>query len=367
MTQFVLVPTRAARLATLTTAAFLILASGVTASAQQIQAGATTEVATFFVRGVDTAFDPNTNRYLIVGGQGQLVGVCVNASGTPVSGAFTINGDGHGQFPRARYSPHVFGSGGFLVTWPEEIGATIELHARVVNCSGALGSEQVISGGHMAWLESGAALDYSPSSQRFLVAWKGFPPDTRIKATLVDNNGARVSDVVNLSAGFGRDPGVAWNPFTNQFGVSFSAENGDGSVGFSAFAVVPASNPAAFARTTFNEVPGGLVTISDVDFNDATGRYMMTWFEISSGFYSKIAEFDASGNLLRQGIASSRLGSYDALSIAYNPVSGTFLLGGADRSNDAMLGLQTRAQARGTGRIRPKTGEEPENSRKIIP
>jgi hypothetical protein len=307
----------------------------------------TLEVATFFVRGVDTAFDPNTNSYLIVGGQGVLVGVCVNANGIPISGVFTINGEGHGQFPRARYSPHVFGSGGFLVTWPEEVGATVELHARPVNCSGGLGAEQVISGGHSAWLESGAAVAYSTTSQRFLVVWKSFPLATapiRVKAVLVDNNGSLASGVVDLSSGFGRDPGVTWNPSLNQFAVSFSGESGDRNPSFSAFAIVPASNPAAFTRTTFNTIFGGLTTITDIDYNPVTNRYIMTWFEFSSAALAMIAEFDTAGTLISQGPASSRLGSYDALSTAYNPVSGTFLLVGVDRSNDAVLGLELNSR-----------------------
>ena len=197
--------TRATGLASLTLAAGLAVGAS-PASAQQVSAGATREVVTRFIRGVDSAFDPNTGTYLIVGGQGVVVGVCVNAQGVPTSGVFTINPSGFGAFPRARYSPHVLGSGGFLVTWGEEVGNPSEVHARVVNCSGQMGAEQVISGGHSAWLESGAAVAYSPSSQRFLVAWKSYPPDIRIKAVLVDNNGTRVSGVVNLSNGFGRDP-----------------------------------------------------------------------------------------------------------------------------------------------------------------
>ena len=98
-------------------------------------------------------------------------------------------------------------------------------------------------GGHSAWLESGAALAYSSTSQRFLVAWKSFPglpagAPIRLKVTLVNTSGARVSDVVNVSPEFGRDPGVAWDPTTNQFGVSFNGENGSGSVAYSAFADV---------------------------------------------------------------------------------------------------------------------------------
>ena len=90
------------------------------------------------------------------------------------------------------------------------------------------------------------------------------------------------------------------------------------------------SYPANFSRVTFNSIPGGLVTITDVDFNPYTGRYVMTWFELSSGLYARIAEFDGAGNLVTSGIASGILGSYDALSLAFNPVSGTFGLVGLD-------------------------------------
>ena len=114
---------------------------------------------------------------------------------------------------------------------------------------------------------------------------------------------------------------MAWDSTRNQFGVSFSGETGpNGSVGFSSFAIVPASDAAAFKRVSFNRIPGGLTTISDVDFNPASGRFVMTWFELSSGLFARVAEFDGAGNLLTHGIASSLLGSYDALSIAFNPV-----------------------------------------------
>lgn len=347
MIQFRSLRMGACRLLSMSIATWLAL--GGVAAAQQIAGGITRELATRFVRGVDSAFDPNTNTFLVVGGQGSLVGVCINSSGVAVAGPFTINNTGHAQFPRVRYSPHVLGTGGFLVAWPEEAGAFVDLRARTVNCSGAMGAEQVISGGHSAWLESGAALAYSSTSQRFLVAWKSFPglpagAPIRLKVTLVNTSGARVSDVVNVSPEFGRDPGVAWDPTTNQFGVSFNGENGSGSVAYSAFAVVPAWNPAGFTRQTFNSIAGGMTTISDLAFNTATKRYVMTWFEFSSGALARIAEFGAAGNLLAMGTASGRLGSYDALSIAYNPVSGTFLLGGVDRTNDAMLGLELNSR-----------------------
>ncbi len=97
------------------------------------------------------------------------------------------------------------------------------------------------------------------------------------------------------------------------------------------FVIVPAANPLAFRRTTFNPVAGGLTTITDLAFNPETQHYMMTWFELSSGSYARVAEIDAAGGVIGQGIASTALGSYDSLSIAYNQSSRTFALVGVDR------------------------------------
>ena len=154
------------------------------------------------------------------------------------------------------------------------------------------------------------------------MAWKSLSP-ALLRVVLVDNNGAPASGVETVSSGFARDPGVAWNPQTDEFGVSYSGESGTTS--FNGFVVVPAGNPAASRRTTFNAFGGGLFTITDVDFVAATGRYLMTWFELDTGAYAKTATFDAAGNLLSHDVVSSRLGSYDAIALASNPATGTSL------------------------------------------
>lgn len=150
---------------------------------------------------------------------------------------------------------------------------------------------------------------------------------------------------MTVSSGFGRDPGVAWNPSTNEFGVSFSGETPGGA--YSAFAIVPAENPAAFRRTTFNAVAGGLTTITDLQFNPQTQHFVMTWFELTSGYFARIAEFDPTGSLLTQGIVSSTLGSYDSLGLSYNSLSGTFALVGVDRpsgSTDQLLAVELNSR-----------------------
>ena len=156
---------------------------------------------------------------------------------------------------------------------------------------------------------------------------------------LVDNNGSPASGVVTVSTGFARDPGVAWNPNTNEFGVSYSGESG--STNFSGLAVVPAGNPGAFRRTTFNAFGGGMNAITDLDFVESTGRYLMTWVEFSSGIYAKTATFDGGGNgPVSHDVVSTRIGAADAIAIASNRVTGTSLLTGIDRGNDAILGME---------------------------
>jgi hypothetical protein len=310
------------------------------AEAQQVTAGSTTAVASTFVRGVDTAADPNGN-YLVLGGQGSLVGVCLNAQGTPVTGQIGISATGgYAAFPRATYSQHVNGgAGGFMVVWAEAVGspdAMRQLFARVVSCSaGLVGPAQLVSSA--TWWEPGnMAIAYSPASQVFLVAWQ--TPEHTVKATLLTLSGAPTGPVVSLSSGLGRDPSVTWNSSTNEFGVAFSGET------YSAFAVVPPWNPAGFNRNTFNMSSGILTTMTDVAYNPNTGRYIMAWFELSSGALAKVAELDTAANVVTSGVASTRLGSYDALSMAFNPVSGTFLLVGLDRTYDTVIGLELNSR-----------------------
>ena len=305
--------------------------------AQQVQGGPTSAIIGGFVRGVDTAGDSHGN-FLVVGGQGTVIGVCLNAQGAPITGGIAINvtPTGYASFPRAVFSQQLFGgAGGFMVVWaetpPGNPDAMRQLFARPVSCTGAVGPAQFVY--PAVWWEPGnIAVGYSVSSQRFLIAWQ--TPEHTVAAATTNLAGSPTSMAIPISAGMGRDPSVAWSNQTNQFAVSYSGET------YSALAMVPAWNPGAFTRNTFNVSGGIMTTMTDVKYHSSSGRFVMAWFEISSGAFAKIAEFDGAGNLLASGVASTRIGSYDALSMALNPVTGTFLLGGLNRANDTTLGLE---------------------------
>ena len=295
----------------------VLAAFGVTPAVAQIgPSGDPKSLRSGLVRGVDASYDPNTSTYMVVGALGDVFALCTNAAGDRTSEVYTIKPPGtvsgnlpFASFPRVRYSRDLDGGrGAFLVIWQqEEASGPSQLHSRIVSCTaGPLGAEQTIDGGDAPWTDFGAsALAYSTTSQRFLVAWKTLYNPV-IKARLVDLSGAGVGSAVTLSAGFGRDPGVAWNPNQNEFGVSFSGETASG--GFSAFVRVPAADLSAFSRQSFNLTPGGLTTVTDIDFNPVTQSYVMAWWQ-SLGHAAKIAEFDAGGTMVSTGLASSTLGS----------------------------------------------------------
>jgi hypothetical protein len=293
------------------------------------------------IRGVDSAYDPANDVYLVVSGHGPVKGVFVNRSGVAVTAPFTIAaGSAFGSFPRAVYSPHAnSGKGAFLVVWAAEANKTAYLKGRMVRYPGTLlGTEQNISSPTTTWGDFGAVdAAYSTTSQRFLVAWQSMPP-RRIVARFVDNNAAPIGSALTLSATHAQDPGVTWNASTNEFGVSFSGEAK--TTAYSAFVRIPATNLGAAQRTTFNELPTSalLTKATDIAYSPVSQRYIMGWFEFGpSGSVAKAAEISASGTVVATRVISTQ-GSYDAFSLDANPVSGTLLFATLNRSNDGLHG-----------------------------
>ena len=294
-------------------------------------------------RGGDAAYDPVNHVYLAIGDFGPVRGVFVDAAGNAVTGGFTV-APGYSNYARAQYAADI---GGFLVSWnSEDTPGNWNLHARVVTYPGNLGADNVISDALGVNGEAASAVAYSPTSRRFLVAWiTSIASLLRVNARFVDLSGAGLGSIVTLSSnGYGRDPAAAWNPYRDEFGVSFSGEATSGG-GYSVLAILPAAGGGASVRTrnTFNQLSGGLLTyITDLDYNTDTRRYLMSWFEFGGGGIpeARVAEFDEDANQFWNGIASTQVGSYDSLSVAFSPLSKTFLLAGTNGISDLMLGAE---------------------------
>jgi len=283
------------------------------------------------IMGTDAAYDPTTGQYLVVGARGgPIVGACTSAAGAPGAN-FVIRDGVSGHYPRVRFSPQTpngaGGAGAFLVTWHHAVGPTNAVFSRIVTCapgspSRLLGVENQVSGAEPTWWLAGASIAYSPTSARFLVVWQGAIGGTAvIQSRALDANGNPVSGV-NLYASASRDPSVAWNPATDEFGVGYSAW-----AGYSALIRVRASDGAQLtAATTFGFSGGSFNT--DLAVN-AANQYVIVFVNYSGAQYALLS---SAGTLLNAGLVSTSFGGNDNMALDYNPVSGTFLAVGQHNS-----------------------------------
>ena len=329
----------------LTTAAFIAVSlhAGPAAAQLSLVGSSSPTVIAAPVRGTDSAYDPVTGLYLVVGSYGTPRGIFVSPDGVPVGAAFAVAAPVEfAHFPRVVYSPHLAnGSGGFgafLVTWHDAPapGATPVVKARVVSWAapgapGPVGSVLTVSDTTSFW-EAGAPVAYSPASGVFLATWQtccGGGSTVRARRLGIDGAGAPalLGGSFALSTGAGRDPSVAYNAATDQFGVAFSGW--DSTSATMSFGLVTPAGAINF-RNIFHRSAG--IYITDLAVNTATGRYVTTFWDGSAG--ARAAEFDLSGTTLGLGLVATIVGAYDGMGLSYNAGSGTFLLVGHHPSGE---------------------------------
>jgi hypothetical protein len=318
-------------------ASVVLLLSPVPASAQLSRVGGT--VAAFFpggiIRGTDTAYDPVNDRYLLVMGYGPIYGIFVNASGQPVTSPFTISDGraGFGSLPQAEYSPDVSngagGQGGFLVTWHQGNGFPNYVYARIValQAPGRLVSgPQMISDGLQGgsnW-ENWPVIAYSRTSRRFLVAWTTGKGTWGIQGRFVDTNGSPTGSVMQFeNPGGSRDPSIAWNSATDEFGLIYTGWNATSA--YASFRRIGAADGVVSGRATFGFSARTFATAIDV--NSATNRYVMAW-GLGPGTMSAV--FDPNGTQISTNFVTGRLGFDQSLGMAFNATTGTFLVVSSD-------------------------------------
>jgi len=295
------------------------------------------------MRGTDVAFDPAHGVFLTVGAYGPLFGVFTNTSGVAIS-SFPIgssNSSGpFGHFPRCEYSADINnGQGGFLVTWHENDTPVNWVHTVVVAYpAGVISPDRAISDGTQSgsWWEAGAAIAYSATSHRFLVAWQTL--QFGIQGRFVDVTGAPIGPVMLFeNAGGARDPGLAWNSAGDNFGLSSSGW--DSTSSFAGFRLIAAATGSLSPRLKFGRGPGTYNT--DIDVNPTTHNFVMAW-AMAPG--SSSAEIDPGGSLLGTRLISGRFGGSDNLSLAYNATSGTFLAVGQHNDSFEVAGAELNGQ-----------------------
>jgi hypothetical protein len=279
------------------------------------------------VRGTDTAFDPINRVYIVVSAYGPVNVAFVNEAGAPLTSPIQLSG-GFAQYPRVAFSPHVFnGAGGFLVTWHQGDGPVIagspsnQVHGRLVSYGATpqLGPDRVVGTSPLGtWWEAAPAVAYSSTSQTFLVAWQQYAIG-EVHAARVGLDGAAIGAPFVVSDSYARDPGLAWNPFDNEFGVSYSGAN---QFGASVTLARVSASGAVLKRTVLFQ--GGGTYITDIAFNLATRNYVVAYSTPST----RTTEVSAAGDVISHGLPYSPVGFYDGLALAYNLLSGSHLLVG---------------------------------------
>jgi hypothetical protein len=317
--------------------ALMVSAGSGVASAQlaRLSPGAGASMPLFgagLIRGTDVAFDTVNNVYLVVGGYGSVWGMFVDVLGNPASAVFTFPTAGFAHKPQV-----VYGGGVFLVAWHMDGGpggangifsALATFPAGVISAPQLL-SDFVPSG---SFWEQGPGMAYSPPSNRFLVVWSAL--GLVVQGRLVDASGVPLGGVIAVDSG-AHFPSAAWNNATDEFGVAYSGVAGDAA--FAAFRRVSAATGAVSARESFGFSSG--VWATAIDVNTATGGYVMSWW---NGFTQGIL-IHPNGTPLATGLLTTAQNGNNNLALAYNPVSGTFLVGGSfvgDVPEPAVVGVE---------------------------
>ncbi|HKW01821.1 MAG TPA: hypothetical protein VJN96_18485 [Vicinamibacterales bacterium] len=336
------------------------------ADAQIVRIGATNPLVGMPIRGNAVGYDPIHGAYLLVGGNPVVQGVCVNASGMPVSGVITVMGNGglFGVFPKVKFSPHAGdgagGLGSFLVEWvqTDAPGATA-VHARLVSCApsvmNAITADQLVSDyaqGGARYEVGGSSIAYSNASHRFLIVYQTV--FAGIQARFVDSAGVPFGPVMPIAnAGGSQYPGVAWNPATDEFGISYSGWVGSPCppAAFVGFVRLRAGDGFLFPRTLFGCAGGTYFT--DIAVNPGNGRFVMGW---SPGGGILFQEFDSVGTgTANAGLMTSVFGGNDNFAIDFNQVSGTFLGVGQHSQSYEIAGVEANTNGFPIGVSAPLT------------
>jgi hypothetical protein len=334
------------------------------AFAQASTLGSSFPIYSTFSRGSAVAYDSKNHVYLVVSAYGPVSAAFVSADGVLLpncisSGAnFAVGGAAFGHFPRVGYSPDANGGlGGFMVTWHEgdSVAGGNAIHARAVSLSGCLGVDRTISntinasggviGGDKTWWEAGPAIAYSSKTQRWFVVWRSI---VSADGQFNDVNG-RVLDLSGNPLGFSPvkvsntnsyedNPSVAYNPNTDEFLVTYSGEDST-----SPYVAAKRVTSAGIVGPAYLLARSTGTYITDTTFIPSTGNYLSVWHQVPGGAPGYIVNGITGAPEGSPIPMSTRFTANDAMSVAYNAMSGTSFLVSHDQLTSEDGGFEISA------------------------
>jgi hypothetical protein len=286
------------------------------------------------VRWVDVARGGGV--FLAVSGEVNVMGQLFAPDGSAMGSAFVVNSDMlYAQAPRAAFSTN---AGAWLVTWhATQASNAVLVRGRLIrNGQPPLTSDFDISPTGSNW-EMGAAVAWSSTQHEFLVAWQDFGA-TLVKAQRVSEAGALVGGVivVDSTAGYERDPGVGYDPDDNRYLVAYGGCVGNNNC-FIRAQFYDAATGATVGSVLSLDAPIMAGYIPELAWNPLTHRFLCVWYRPGQMVARTVAP---DGTLGAQVVVSTMYAAYDANSVAWNPVSNTYVMvTHSTTSQDAALEL----------------------------
>ena len=344
--------------------AFACTARATPAFAQASALGSSFAIYGAVSRGSAVAYDTRNHVYLVVSAYGTVSARFVSADGTALpycisSGSnFTVGGAAFGHFPRVGYSPDANGGlGGFMVTWHEgdSVASGNAVHARAVSLAGCVGVDRIISntidangaviGGDKTWWEAGPAIAYSTRSQRWLVVWRSIVSAdgqfNDVNGRILDLSGQPLgfSTVkVTYSSGYEDNPSVAYNPTTDEFLVTYSGEDGT-----SPYVAAKRVTSAGIVGPGYVLSRASGTYITDTTYVASTGNYFSAWHQVPGGATGYVVNGVTGAPEGAPIPLSTRFTANDAMSVAYNALSGTSFLVSHDQLTSEDGGFEISA------------------------
>ncbi len=293
------------------------------------------------IRWPDVAYESVNNVYLAVTGPASIRGRFIRPDGTYATDAFQINSSSaYAQTPRVICSPS---AGSCLVVWSDNRsgGSYPDLYGRIVTVAGGapvfVSADFIISlPGAGSWWENGRpGMAYSTVSHQYLVTWRQLN-DAEIHGRLVSDTGTLIGNDIRVTTDtWGEDqPAVAYNATTNRFLVGYQGWASNYNFGEARW-VQAGVNPGIYGspmRIWSGAVATTGIFGGDAEYNPVTGKTIYL-FEVNPGrgdgspfgIYGQRFNPDGSFDGLPFAV-STGYKAYDAMELAYNPISNTFAL-----------------------------------------
>ncbi|MEO5821347.1 MAG: hypothetical protein ABIT71_12660, partial [Vicinamibacteraceae bacterium] len=316
----------------------------------------------FSLRYPDIAYDPVNNVYLVVSGA-MAHGRFQTADGVPLgTNEFYISSSGaYNQVARVAYGDGKF-LVTWLDVRSDPRGNVAWIYGRLLSYgSGGVPTFEgpdFLIGAAVGGVnpERAAAVAYSSVSRRFLVAYHqaggGAAPANDIRGQLVSSTGQLVGGPINISFDnhFQGEVGVGYSPSSDKFLVAyrhFYEPNG----------------PAAIQSRTVSAVDGALGTAADmtlsnntnvpeVSYNTKNNQFLLSWWQASPGsagiYYGRLVNPDGAAAAPAVPMIVN-YGGYDSLGVAYNTLADTFFAVVHGRAPSTFPQEDVGAEVSGTG------------------